>query len=77
MGESYDDIIRQGPMTVFHYSTRAKYPVMSRLEVGQGFTVPFDQERALRAAAGYQNGKGRKTFSVRKVDEALWCVRIA
>lgn len=77
MAESYEDIIRQGPMTVFHRSSRAKYPVMSRLEIGQGFTVSFDQERALRAAAGYQNGKGRKTFSVRKAEGALWCVRIA
>lgn len=77
MGESYDDIIKQGPMTALHYSTRAKYPVMSRLEIGQGFTVPFDQERAVRAAAGYQNGKGRKTFSVRRINSELWCIRIA
>lgn len=77
MSESYDDIIRQGPVMVLHRSTRARYPQMKQLSVGFGFTAPLDQERALRAAAGYQNGKGRMVFSVRIVDGVLWCVRIS
>lgn len=76
MGESYDDIIRQGPVTVFHRSTTARYPVMKRLDIGFGFVAPMDQETLLRRAAGYQNGKGKKRFSVRKVNGELWCVRI-
>lgn len=72
---SYEEIIRQGPMLVMHRSTTGRYPLMKRLDVGFGFTSPMDQEAALRAAAGYQNGKGKKHFSVRKINGELWCVR--
>lgn len=55
---------------------RARFPI-KHLQVGQSFLVPFDQETALRRAAGNYNASHRdRKISCRIEDGGIRCGRL-
>ncbi len=59
-------------------TAQARFP-LARLQVGEAFMVPFEEESRLRRAAGNFNAKHKhsgKHVSVRLVDNGVWCGRL-